>query len=363
MIDPAAYRELVSGQKRGVRAALLRLALRVAETPYAWAVAVRNRRYDAGRAAVHQADAPVVSIGNLTVGGTGKTPLVEWAARRFAARGVRVAIVSRGYGAKPGVANDEAQELALALPDVPHVQDRDRVAAARQAVERFDSQLLLLDDGFQHRRLDRNFDIVLIDATAPFGYEHLLPRGLLRESLRGLCRADAVVLTRSDLVDDAERRAIERRVRRLAPRAVWCETRTCATHLLHSDGRREELIEATGRRAAAFCGIGNPLAFQATLRSLGVNVVAWRAFADHYAFQPGDLESLTAEAARNGAEIVLCTRKDLVKLQVENVANLPLRAVAIGLEFLSGEAELEAALAPVVRQEAPPVGRLHHGNQ
>ena len=353
MIEPAAFRELVSGERRGLHAALLRAALRVAETPYACAVAVRNRLYDAGRAAVHQAEVPVVSIGNLTVGGTGKTPMVEWAARRLDAQGVRVAIVSRGYGADAGVPNDEAMELALALPNVPHVQDRDRVAGARQAVKQFDSQLLLLDDGFQHRRLDRNFDIVLIDATAPFGYEHLLPRGLLRESSRGLCRADSVILTRSDLVDQKQRKKIEQRVRALAPRATWCETRVRAAHLLNSDGQCEGIAAVAGKRAAAFCGIGNPLAFQETLRSLGVDVVAWHAFPDHCAYQPGDLESLAQEAAANGAEVVLCTRKDLVKVQMTNLANLPLRAVAIGLDFLSGETELEAALARLVRQETP----------
>ena len=156
---------------------------------------------------------PVVSVGNITLGGTGKTPLVRWIVQWFRDRGIPVAIVSRGYGAQSGDANDEALELRRLLPDVPHIQNPDRVAAARQAVAEFGCRAIVLDDGFQHRRIGRDFDIVLLDALAPFGFGHVFPRGTLREPIEGLRRADAVVLSRADLLDPSQREDIWRTVR------------------------------------------------------------------------------------------------------------------------------------------------------
>ncbi len=197
MLRPTEFRDLVSGRRKGLAATFTRGVLRVAEMPYALAVSARNRRYDRGAHLTHRAGVPVISVGNLTLGGTGKTPMVKWLAQRLQNSGVRVAIVSRGYGAANGAPNDEAMELAAALPNVPHIQSRDRVAAAARAIQGFHSQVLLLDDGFQHRRLARDLDIVLLDALEPFGFEHVFPRGTLREPLAGLRRADFVCLSRA----------------------------------------------------------------------------------------------------------------------------------------------------------------------
>ena len=175
------FQELVSGRRRGPAAAALRGALGAGEWFYTAAIRWRNRRYDRGRAPVHRVGVPVVSVGNLTLGGTGKTPLVGWLGRWFCRRGVRAAVVSRGYGAAAGQPNDEALELRRSLPGVPHLQDADRVAAARQAITACAAQLVVLDDGFQHRRLGRDLDIVLLDALEPFGFGHVFPRGMLRE--------------------------------------------------------------------------------------------------------------------------------------------------------------------------------------
>jgi tetraacyldisaccharide 4'-kinase len=191
MLGPTEFRDLVSGRRRGIGTGVTRGLLRVAEVPYTMAVGVRNRRFDRGHTEVHHVERPVVSVGNLTLGGTGKTPMVKWLARRMQSLGQRVAIVSRGYGSTNGQSNDEAMELAAALPGVPHLQNRDRVAAARQAIQEFGPDLLLLDDGFQHRRLARDLDIVLLDSLEPFGFEHVFPRGTLREPLAGLDRAHA----------------------------------------------------------------------------------------------------------------------------------------------------------------------------
>ncbi|MEX0939695.1 MAG: tetraacyldisaccharide 4'-kinase [Pirellulales bacterium] len=347
MWSSSDFRDLVSGRRRGPRAALLRGALAAVEVPYAWAVRVRNRRYDRVSTTVHRAGVPVISIGNLTLGGTGKTPLVAWTARWFRERGVRVAIVSRGYGAEAGARNDEALELELQLPDVPHVQDRDRVAAAGVAIEELDCQLILLDDGFQHRRLHRDLDVVLLDALEPLGFGHVFPRGTLREPLAGLARADVVVLSRADLIEPRERAQLRQQVARYAPGAAWCEAVHAPQHLLDRDGNCASLDVLQAARVAAFCGIGNPPAFWRTLEALGCHPVAQREFPDHYLYQREDIVDLTQWSSQHGADLVVCTRKDLVKLRLLMLGSIPLRAVAIEQSFRAGQDQFEQRLASI----------------
>ncbi len=345
MLNPTTFRELVSGQRRGLLAGAVRGLLRLGESPYGWAMRLRNRRYDLGRAEVHRVGVPVISVGNLSLGGTGKTPLVEWIARYYREQGLRVGLVSRGYAAGADGMNDEALELQLALPEVPHLQNRDRVAAARAVVEQHDSQRIILDDGFQHRRLARDLDIVLLDATGPFGYEHVFPRGTLREPLAGLGRADVVILSRADMLDEEARKEVQRRVLQLAPDAVWCEVVHGASGLVNSSGEVQSLDLLSRDRVGAFCGIGNPAGFRHTLESLGCELVAWREFPDHYRYTPEDLKSLTRWAS--DADLVLCTRKDLVKLRDVALGDVPVWALGIELRFLTGEEALMGKLGAV----------------
>jgi tetraacyldisaccharide 4'-kinase len=326
----------------------MRVALHAASIPYGWAMRIRNRRYDRGAAEVHRADVPVVSVGNLTVGGVGKTPMVEWIARWLRASGVRVVILSRGYGAEQGAVNDEALELELALPDVPHLQNPDRAASATVAVEELASQLLLLDDGFQHRRLARDLDIVLLDASEPFGFEHVLPRGTLREPVAGLRRANVIVLSRADMMDAAAREAVRRRALSFNPAAVWCEVQHRPVALVDSQGADYPLEQLQGRRIGAFCGIGNPAGFRHTLEALKCQVVAWKEFPDHHNYSRDDVDQLARSMREAGVEAVVCTRKDLVKLRVPAIGGVPLRAVAVQLQFERGEDEVKAALTPLV---------------
>ena len=312
----------------------------MAETPYAFAMRLRNRLYDAGRKEICTVGVPVVSVGNLTLGGTGKTPFVAWLARWFRDKGVRVTLVSRGYGAERGQQNDEARELEQKLPDVPHVQNADRVAAARLAIEEFECQLILLDDAFQHRRIARDLDIVLLDALEPFGFGHVFPRGTLREPLAGLRRAHVIGLSRADAITAEERAAIRERVKKYSPDAVWIEVSHQPQGLLNSACERTPLTSLAGQKVAAFCGIGNPAGFRHTLAQCGVEIAAFREFPDHHAYSREDVESLAAWAA-SAQSAVLCTHKDLVKLGIATLGPLPLYAVEIGLSFLSGQAELE----------------------
>lgn len=295
---------------------------------------------------------PVVSVGNLTVGGTGKTPLVEWIARQLRQQHIRVAILSRGYGAAHGGQNDEALELELALPDVPHLQHPDRAASAAVAVEELASQLLLLDDGFQHRRLARDVDVVLLDASEPFGLEYVLPRGTLREPVAGLRRAHAVVLSRADMIGPPERETIRRRVASLCPYAVWCEVEHRPAQLIDAAGANFPLANVLGKPVAAFCGIGNPAGFRHTLKAIGVNVVGWREFPDHHGYTRNDVAELGEQARQAGAAMALCTRKDLVKLRTADINGIPLRAVDVTLQFLRGEDDFKMLLTPLVEKAA-----------
>jgi len=349
MLSEQSFREIVSGRRRGAAAALARGVLRLAEVPYTAAVDWRNRRFDRAHDTLERVCVPVVSVGNLTMGGTGKTPMVKWIARHFASQGVKVALVSRGYGAAAGTKNDEAMELALALPGVPHVQNADRVAGAEEAIRRFASQLILLDDGFQHRRLARDLDIVLLDASAPFGFEHVFPRGMLREPASGLERAHVVCLTRADAVEPSEREAIRLRVAQLAPRAVWCEAVHAPGELQNLPGERLPIESLAGRRIAAFCAIGNPAAYRRTLESQGAQIAFWREFPDHYAYSPTDCEELAQEIATAGAELAVVTHKDLVKLPFTVLGAAPLWALVIEMQLTAGEAALEESLRGVLR--------------
>jgi tetraacyldisaccharide 4'-kinase len=353
--DAETFRRLADGTLQGPGPAALRTLLGLLAIPYGLATRARNACYDAGLVRRRRAAVPVISVGNLTLGGTGKTPLVAWVARQLAAAGRTPAIVSRGYGARPGEVSDEAAELALLLPGVPHVANRDRAAGVAAAVAR-GADVAVLDDGFQHRRLHRDLDIVAIDATDPFGCGRLFPRGLLRESLDGLARADAIVLTRATSLPAprrAEIRAAVEGFRRGRPAAAWLECEHRPVAFRGASGPAEPIASLRGHRVAAFCGIGNPAAFRRTLTDLGLELVGFRRFADHHAYRPAELESLAGWAAELGAERAVTTLKDLVKIRQTELGGTPLIAVEIALQPLGDAAPLETAIAAAARGGRP----------
>lgn len=352
-LSPSDFRAIVSGQRRGLTAALWRCLFAAVEIPYALAVWSRNRRYDRGWK-VHRADVPVISVGNLTLGGTGKTPFVEWLARWFRSRQVRVCIISRGYGAEEKGPNDEALQLERNLPDVPHLENPDRIAASQVAVEELQTQLILLDDGFQHRRLGRDLDIVLLDALEPFGWRHVFPRGTLREPLSGLGRAGVIALSRAEALSEPQREQIRAEALRRSPQAIWVEVTHAPTALRNSSGKEIQLGELAGKKVAAFCGIGNPAAFRLTLDGLGYEVAGFREFDDHYNYRRDDVKQLMEWSHSLGAEAVVCTEKDLVKLAVDQLGELPVWAVRIEIQFLAGQDALQVRLEEIVQTMAGP---------
>jgi len=334
-------RQILSGEARDPVAAVVRPLLTLATPFYAAAVGLRNFAWDHGWIASHPAPIPVVSLGNLTTGGTGKTPLAAFVARWFRERGVRVCFLSRGYRSGESAFNDEALVLEQLCPDVPHLQNPDRVAAARTAREELFSQLLLLDDGFQHRRLKRDLDIVLVDATNPWGYGHLLPRGLLREPLSGLRRAGLVMLTRVDLVTPDDLAAIRSAIARQNPAAPLLEVAFVADQLANWSGTTAG--ELTGR-IGALSAIGNPDSFVQTLTRMGVPVASRRDYPDHHHYQRDDIREIGEWARRERLDGIATTRKDLVKLQIDETAGVPIWCVDQRVELRAGADALETAL-------------------
>ncbi len=322
---------------------------------YRVAVWWRNRAFDRAiavddQSVVKRADVPVISVGNLTTGGTGKTPLVVAVAKLLRNQSKRVALISRGYGSDPDQPgrNDEAMELEHRLPDVPHLQDPDRVAMSAIAVEELESEVLLLDDGFQHRRLHRDLDIVTIDATNPFGYGRLLPRGLLREPVESLRRADCVVVTRSNLVEAATLDGLLRKLERWVDAGKVVVTEMKLVEAISASGDVKPLEALLGQPTFLFSAIGNPAGFEQTLLKQSANLVGHEVFADHHRFDRQDFERIGELAVQAGAKQIVCTHKDLVKVGVDRVAGLPVYAALIEVEFTAGLAGFEDALARVL---------------
>jgi tetraacyldisaccharide 4'-kinase len=339
---------LIRGDRRGAWPWLQRLGLWICSVPYGWATRARNWLFDSGWKKTHAVAIPVVSVGNLTVGGTGKTPCVEYVARFYRDLDCRVALLSRGYGTSEG-RNDEAVVLEDNLPDVPHLQGADRVALAQVAIEELDSEVLVLDDGFQHRRLRRELDLVLIDGTAPWGYGYLLPRGLLREHPAELRRADLVMLTRCNLVEPGAVEELRQRIQRMVPGIPVLETMHRPTAWTNSRHEALPLTAMAENRLAGFCGIGNPEAFRRTLTDLGMDIVDWRVFPDHHAYTRADVESLRVWARQlpPGTNLVT-TQKDLVKIRLDRLGDRQLWALKIELEIIHGKDALEESLQKLV---------------
>jgi tetraacyldisaccharide 4'-kinase len=294
---------------------------------------VRVAMYRCGILKTETVDAPVISVGNITAGGTGKTPVVEWIARRLAAEGLSVCVLTRGYGrdnpktrvlASDGrkvrgnerETGDEALLLAESLVGKAAVVcDGNRVEAAKWAIRELGSEVLLLDDGFQHLRIARDLNIVLVDATLPWGEGRMLPLGRLREPVDGLARADAVILTRSDQVEKIDK--LRDMVSELCGDAPVFAARTAVSRIVGLDGseagRTVEVIR--GCASLAFCGIGNPRSFFNQLRNEHWNVVMTKIFRDHHVFEQKDVDELIALANRSGLQTLITTTKDAIKLR------------------------------------------------
>ena len=334
-----AYRNLVSGKTTGFAASLARLGLSILSIAYRMVIALRNLLFDSGLRKPQRTAVPMISVGNLTTGGTGKTPIVALIVQMMQEKGLRPAIVSRGYRSVDGEPNDEKRVLERLCPSVPHEQNASRIAAAREVTRKNHVEVLVMDDGFQHRQLHRDLDIVLIDATNPFGYDHLLPRGLLREPLSSLHRADIVLITRSDMVCADAILRIEDAVKCAAPKLAAATFRVefRPTGVIDGNGHRYSLTECNKQPVMLVSGIGNPEAFAETCRLSGMLIVAERWFPDHHPYSPGDLVEISELCRTAGAVKVVTTLKDLVKLP-QSCAFLAIEITAVFSEPMHFEA-------------------------
>lgn len=291
--------------------------------PYGTVTRLRARAYEVGLLRSKRLDALVISVGNLTVGGTGKTPMVLWIAQRLLTQGKKIGILTRGYrgtNSADGRTSDEAELLKFRLGEgIGLGVGADRYAHGTQLMAK-GVDWLILDDGFQHLQLARDADIVVIDATNPFGGGggRLLPAGLMREPKTALGRADVIVITRSSRAP-----AIEAAVRRETNAQVfYARPHLDSVRFVTREGVGDEVPSARSRKWFAFCGIGNPGAFMADLREWRFQVCGPRFFRDHHRYTQAEIDTLAKQARAAGAEGLLCTEKDRFNLAA--VASLPM---------------------------------------
>ncbi len=361
--------DVILERRYGKRASLLRAILFVLSLVFRQIVQARLWLYRKRYLRNHPLGCMVISVGNLTVGGTGKTPVVESLARTLQAGGRRVAILSRGYKSRrppllkrlhgrltgridesiPRVvsnghhvllgsreAGDEPYMLAQNLPGVVVVVDKDRVKAGRYAIEHFGADTLILDDGLQYLHLQHRLDLVLIDRQTPFGNEYLLPRGTLREPPKNLRRASHIFITKSAGADNA---ALIERIRRYNRTAEIIECNHRPRHLQEVFTRAHRPLEALqGAEVGAFSAIAAPESFEAALRGLGANVELSRRFADHHRFREAEIRAFAQRCQRRGVDMILTTEKDAVRFPRRMELEVPIYLLRVEIEILRGQA-------------------------
>jgi len=359
--------EVILEQRRGKRAAVIRGGLFALSKCFGLAVKVRRMLYDFRIFRDATLGVQVIAIGNLTVGGTGKTPVVEKFARELQDQGRRVAILSRGYRSRPAplhqrllnklllredktpprvvsdgrsllldseTAGDEPFMLASNLKDVVVLVDKDRVKSGIYAIERYGCDTLLLDDGYQYWKLaGRRRDIVLIDSQQPFGNNHLLPRGTLREPPSHLVRASNIFITKSSGASDE----LRERLRRYNPRAGIIE---CVHQPLYFEdlftGQRHDLELVQGAQVASLSGIAQPESFEESLVGLGAELVASKRFADHHRFTQQEVLNIINRGKKRGATMILTTQKDAVRFPKLDRRDLPIYFMRVEIKIIRG---------------------------
>jgi len=312
-VNPQRITEVMDPQQSGPAPKALRFALLAASGLYKAAVRLRNFLYDKALLKTHSVAVPVISVGNITVGGTGKTPLVIWLCNYLTSKGLKPAILTRGYKSRKNCLYDEPGILAKSCPQAKIIVNPDRLTAAARAVNDHAADICIMDDGFQHRRLARDVDIITIDATCPFGYGRLLPAGLLREPPASLSRANAVIITRTAQIPPHHLEELEKKLKLINPNLVIARAvhkPICAKAV---KGRQITLQQLKDKKIFAFCGIGNPKAFEQTLRSLNLNLLTTRIYKDHHNYSSSDMTDIYEQARYLNADLILCTQKDWLK--------------------------------------------------
>ena len=369
---------VIEDRRQGRWPALLRFLLKQLSFLFAAMVQIRLWLYTHGIFRHHMLGCQVISVGNLTVGGTGKTPIVEIFARSLQRQGRNVAVLSRGYkrdkaplltrlkrrltpGEPPdpplvvsdgqrllldsSTGGDEPYLLASNLPEVKVLVDKNRVKAGRYAVNKFHCDTLILDDGFQYLPMKHRLDIVLVDRTNPFGNRRLLPRGILREPIRNIRRASFIFITKSNGDGSAE---LKKTLRELNPTAEIAECRHCAKHLQDVfTGERKELAHLQGLEIGAVSGIAAPKGFEDELVRLGAKVLYHKRYADHHRYSQQELLDVINRSLARGAKAIVTTEKDAVRFPMVERRDLPIYFLRVEIELLSGQEDFHACISRI----------------
>jgi tetraacyldisaccharide 4'-kinase len=329
---------------------------------YGGAVKLRRTFYETSVLKSKKLTCPVISIGNITVGGTGKTPMTMYVANVVKELGYRVAIVSRGYKGKaetiggivsdgktllmpPEIAGDEPYMMAARLRDVPIVVGKNRFKAGRLAIRKFEPDILVLDDGFQHLKLQRDLDLLLLDSRKPFGNGHLLPRGVMREPASALIWANAIILTRSDTLDDKDLTSLLKSLRFYArKKPVYRAFHKLSVHKISS--REKNIFETTikeasrqgfecpkGRAFFAFSGLADNHNFRSSLKSLKCRVADYLEYPDHHSYSDSDLKDILTGAKKSMSDCLITTEKDYVRIAHKTAWPIDLYVVGIEIGF------------------------------
>ena len=352
---------------------------------YRSATQLRLFLYDKGILRHHALGCQVISVGNLTVGGTGKTPVVEVFARELRKAGRRAAVLSRGYKKTEPVllkrlvdlvlvrgprrpprvvsdgtrllldsamSGDEPYMLASNLPDVAVLVDKDRVKSGRYAIRKLGCDTLILDDGFQYMGLKHRMEIVLVDRTNPFGNENVLPRGILREPIKNISRADFIFITKSN---GTGTEALRARLRDLNPRAEIIECQHCARHLQNVyTSEQKPLDYLDGLDVVVLSGIAAPAGFEREVEARGAKIVQRSRFADHHRYRQQEVIDIVNRGKRLQADAIITTEKDAVRFPRLDRCDVPIFFMRVDIEILSGEEDFQACIARICfREEAP----------
>ncbi len=336
-------------KEKSLRERMILFPLYLLSLPYEWTVRARVLFYSLGLLKTKRLPCPVISVGNITAGGTGKTPLVMALARGLRDRGMPVAILSRGYKGKKGSgplvtdgqaffqspeeSGDEPYLMAKTLNGIPVLVGKDRFINGRMALQRFNVRSLLLDDGYQHLQLHRDLNILLIDSHTGFGNHHLLPRGILREPLSHLRRAHLFLLTKVDCLEACQH--LEEKLRRIHPSSLIFHSHFEPLGLIGPEEEWEELSSFKGKRVFAFSGIANPDSFSSLLRKCGMEIAREMVFPDHHLYTARDLTSIREKVKE--IDWLVTTEKDMVKLKRLNIDSLPIRALRIEMRIWEEE--------------------------
>jgi len=354
--------DIVSGERRGIFPSFIKADLLVISWLCLGVVKLRRHLYSQGILQAKRLPCKVISIGNVVVGGSGKTPATITIARLLNKyTDLKIAIASRGYRSKSKdcaivsdgknilldtyEAGDEPYLLGRSLPDVPVLIGKDRFKSGLMAVQNWETQIIILDDGFQYLKLKRDVNIVTMDATRPFGFDHILPRGYLREPLSTLRNADIILLTRVDQCKDLN--SLRDRLDRIAPSILRFESIHAPSSLIRMDTHQDVGFNAVkNKNVLAVCGIANPSSFTETIQTLNPAKLNQISFPDHHEYTLKDIKKIEQTASETGADVIITTEKDAPKLSSINI--LPVLSLVIELKLVEPSAE---KLIDIIRQK------------